>query len=436
MLIKFQNHLNSNFNQLKDKKLLLAVSGGLDSMFLMHLFHQLNYDIAIAHCNFQLRGKESDEDENFVKVKSEKLKVKSYFIRFETEKFANENKLSIQLAARKLRYDWFCQLLENENYDYLLTAHHLDDQLETFLINLSRGTGIEGLTGIPATNDKIIRPLLPFSREEILAFAEENSISWREDSSNASTKYLRNRIRHEVIPVLKTLNPNFLESFENTLEHLNQANTLVNDAAKMQFDLVVKQLDDQHIFDIPKLLELSNFKAYLYQWLKDFGFTAWNDIYDLVHANSGKQIFSETHVLLKDRNHLILFEKRDSQQSESYFVNDFNSKVNIPLNLSFCKVANISNANANCIFVDENQLKLPLVIRKWQEGDVFYPAGMSGKKKLSKFFKDEKYSLLDKQNQWLLCSNDEIVWVIGKRADQRFITKETTQNSIKIVLEE
>lgn len=436
MLTKFQNHLEQNFPYLKDKKLLLAVSGGLDSMVLMHLFHQLNYDIAIAHCNFQLRGKESDADEKFVKVKSEKLKVKSYFIRFETEKFANENKLSIQLAARKLRYDWFYQLLENENYDYLLTAHHLDDQLETFLINLSRGTGIEGLTGIPATNDKIIRPLLLFSREEILAFAEENSISWREDSSNASTKYLRNRIRHEVIPVLKTLNPNFLESFENTLEHLNQANTLVNDAAKLQFDLVVEKSNNQYIFDISKVLELSNYKAYLYQWLKDFGFTAWNDIYDLVHANSGKQIFSETHVLLKDRNHLILFEKRDSQQSESYFVNDFNSKVNIPLKLSFCKVANISNVNANCIFVDENQLKLPLVIRKWQEGDVFYPAGMSGKKKLSKFFKDEKYSLLDKQNQWLLCSNDEIVWVIGKRADQRFITKETTQNSIKIVLEE
>ena len=235
---------------------------------------------------------------------------------------------------------------------------------------------------------------------------------------------------------MKTLNPNFLESFENTLEHLNQANTLVNDAAKLQFDLVVEKSNNQYIFDISKVLELSNYKAYLYQWLKDFGFTAWNDIYDLVHANSGKQIFSETHVLLKDRNHLILFEKRDSQQSESYFVNDFNSKVNIPLNLSFCKVANISNVNANCIFVDENQLKLPLVIRKWQEGDVFYPAGMSGKKKLSKFFKDEKYSLLDKQNQWLLCSNDEIVWVIGKRADQRFITKETTQNSIKIVLEE
>jgi tRNA(Ile)-lysidine synthase len=435
MLIKFQNHLNSNFTQLKDKKILLAVSGGLDSMVLMHLFQELSYSIGIAHCNFQLRGKESDEDENFVKLQAEKLQIPIFSIQFETEKFANENKFSIQLAARKLRYDWFYQLLEEEKYDYLLTAHHLDDQLETFLINLSRGTGIEGLTGIPATNDKIMRPLLPFSREEILAFAEENLISWREDSSNASTKYLRNKIRHEVIPILKTLNSNFLISFENTLEHLNQAKALAEDAAKMQFDLVVQKSNNQYIFDIPKVLELSNYKAYLYQWLKDFGFTAWNDIYDLVHANSGKQIFSETHILLKDRNRLLLLENIEKQNFESYFVKDLESKVNIPLKLSFCKPTSISNANANCIFVDENQLKLPLVIRKWQEGDFFYPAGMIGKKKLSKFFKDEKYSLFDKQNQWLLCSNDEIVWVIGKRADQRFLTNENTKNYIKITLE-
>lgn len=435
MLTKFQNHFEQNFPYLKERKLLLAVSGGLDSMVLMHLFQELNYSIGIAHCNFQLRGKESDEDENFVKLQAEKFQIPIFSIQFETEKFANDNKLSIQLAARKLRYDWFYQILEQENYDYLLTAHHLDDQLETFLINLSRGTGIEGLTGIPATNDKIMRPLLPFSREEILAFAGENSLSWREDSSNASTKYLRNKIRHDVIPILKSLNPNFLTSFENTLEHLNQANALVNDASRNTYDLVVKQLDDQHIFDIPRLLELPNYKAYLYQWLKDFGFTAWVDIYDLVNANSGKQIFSETYVLLKDRNRLLLFEKREKHNAEIYFVKDFESKVNIPLKLSFCKVANISNVNANCIFVDENQLKLPLVIRKWQEGDVFYPAGMIGKKKLSKFFKDEKYSLFDKQNQWLLCSDDEIVWVIGKRADQRFLTNENTKNHIKITLE-
>jgi tRNA(Ile)-lysidine synthase len=435
MLTKFQNHLEQNFPHLKENKLLLAVSGGLDSMVLIHLFQELSYSIGIAHCNFQLRGKESYEDEKFVKLQAEKFQIPIFSAQYETEKFANENKLSIQLAARKLRYDWFYQLLKEEKYDYLLTAHHLDDQLETFLINLSRGTGIEGLKGIPVQNDKIIRPLLSFSREEILAFAEENAISWREDSSNASTKYLRNKIRHDVIPILKALNPNFLSTFENTLEHLNQANALVIDAAKMQFDLVVKHFDNQHIFDIQKLLELPNYKAYLYQWLKDFGFTAWNDVYNLVHANSGKQIFSETHILLKDRNRLLLFEKNNNPNSEFYFVKDFESKVNIPLKLSFCKVANVSNANANCIFVDEKQLKLPLVIRKWQEGDVFYPAGMAGKKKLSKFFKDEKYSLFDKQNQWLLCSNDEIVWVIGRRTDQRFLTNENTKNYIKITLE-
>jgi len=435
MIKQFQNHIRFNFPQLKDKKILLAVSGGLDSMVLMHLFQELSYTIGIAHCNFQLRGKESDEDEKLVKLQAEKFQIPIFSIQFETEKYANDSKLSIQLAARKLRYDWFYQILENENYDYLLTAHHLDDQLETFLINFSRGTGIEGLTGIPPQNHKIIRPLLPFSREEILAFAEENALSWREDSSNSSTKYLRNKIRHEIIPILKSLNSNFLQTFENTLEHLNQANALVNDAAKLQYDLAVEKSNNQYIFNISKVLELPNYKAYLYQWLKDFGFTAWNDVYDLVHANSGKQIFSETHVLLKDRNRLMLFEKRDLEQSESYFVNDFISKVNIPLKLSFCKPTSLSNVNANCIFVDENQLKLPLVIRKWQEGDVFYPAGMSGKKKLSKFFKDEKYSLLDKQNQWLLCSNDEIVWVIGKRADQRFTVNENTKNYIKITLE-
>jgi tRNA(Ile)-lysidine synthase len=435
MLTKFQHHIEQHFSQLKGKKLLLAVSGGLDSMVLMHLLQELGYNIGIAHCNFQLRGKESDEDENFVKFQAEKFQIPIFSTRFETEKFANTNKLSIQLAARKLRYDWFYQLLEEEKYDYLLTAHHLDDQLETFLINLSRGTGIEGLTGIPATNDKIMRPLLPFSREEILAFAEENSITWREDSSNASTKYLRNKIRHEVIPILKSLNPNFLTNFENTLEHLNQANALVNDASRNTYDLVVKQLDDQHLFDIPRLLELPNYKAYLYQWLKDFGFTAWNDIYDLVNANSGKQIFSETHVLLKDREKLILSERKSTDKSAVFFIESIDSKVNIPLKLVFSGFSGGRVVNSNCIFVDENKLKFPLTIRKWQEGDYFYPSGINGKKKLSKFFKDEKYSLLDKQNQWLLCSNDEIIWVIGKRADQRFIVNENTKNYIKITLE-
>lgn len=436
MLIKFQNHITTKFPQLKDKKLLLAVSGGIDSMVLLDLFQQLNYDIKIAHCNFQLRGKESDADELFVKVKSEKLKVKSYFIRFDTENYSKENKLSIQLAARKLRYQWFQELLLENQLDYLVTAHHLDDNVETFLINFTRGTGLEGLTGIPAQNGNIIRPLLAFSRLEIENYALENEIQWREDSSNASDKYFRNKLRHDIVPILKELNTGFLDSFQNTLHHLQQAESLVNDASKLVYEKVVEEKESQLEIHLKPLLEFQNYKAYLYQWLKSYGFSAWNDIYDLVDAQSGKQIFSETHFLLKDREKLILSVRKSSNEEEIYVIKSLDDKVNIPLKLRFYKAVNIFETHSNCIFVDESKLKFPLTIRKWQEGDYFYPSGMSGKKKLSKYFKDEKYSLLDKENQWLLGSEDQIVWVVGKRADDRFTSKETTQNIIKIVLEE
>jgi tRNA(Ile)-lysidine synthase len=436
MLTKFQHHIEQNFLQLKDKKLLLAVSGGVDSMILMHLFQQLNYDISIAHCNFQLRGEESNEDENFVKSEAEKFKIPNYFIRFDTENYSKQNKLSTQLSARKLRYAWFQELLSENQLDYLVTAHHLDDNVETFLINFIRGTGLEGLTGIPTQNGNIIRPLLPFSREEIENYAKENNIQWREDSSNASDKYFRNKLRHDIVPTLKELNTGFLDSFQNTLNHLQQAESLVDDASKLVYEKVVEVKENQLEIHLTQLLKFQNYKAYLYQWLKNYGFSAWNDIYDLVDAQSGKQVFSETHILLKDRDKLILSERKSTDKSEVFIIESLDSKVNIPLKLRFCKVVNIFESDSNCIFVDENKLKFPLTIRKWQEGDYFYPSGMNGKKKLSKYFKDEKYSLLDKENQWLLCSEDQIIWVIGKRADNRFISKETTQNSIKIVLVE
>jgi len=408
MLTKFQHHIEQNFSQLKGKKLLIAVSGGVDSMVLLDLFYKLRFDICVVHCNFQLRGKESDGDELFVQVKSKKLKVKSYFIRFDTEKYSKENKLSIQIAARKLRYNWFQVLLSENQLDYLVTAHHLDDNVETFLINFTRGTGLEGLTGIPTQNGNIIRPLLPFSREEIENYALENKIQWREDSSNTSDKYFRNKLRHDIVPLLKELNTGFLDSFQNTLHHLQQAESLVNDASKLVYEKVVLVKENQLEIQLKPLLTFQNYKSYLYQWLKEYRFSAWNDIYDLVEAQSGKQVFSNTHVLLKDRNKLILSERKAASKTEVYFIDSIESKVNIPLKLSFCKVLNISEINSNCIFVDEDKIKFPLTIRKWQEGDAFYPLGMTGKKKLSKYFKDEKYSLLDKENQWLLCSADQM----------------------------
>ena len=434
MLTKFQNHIEQNFLQLKDKKLLLAVSGGVDSMVLLDLFYKLRFDICVVHCNFQLRGKESKGDEMLVREICQDSYIPYFIESFDTTEFAKINKLSIQLAARKLRYDWFQEII-SLGFDYVLTAHHLDDNVETFLINFTRGTGLEGLTGIPAQNGNIIRPLLPFSREEIENYAQANQIQWREDSSNASDKYFRNKLRHNIVPTLKELNTGFLDSFQNTLNHLQQAESLVEDASKLVYEKVVEEKENQLEIHLKPLLQFENYKAYLYQWLKAYEFSAWNDIYDLVEAQSGKQVFSETHVLLKDREKLILTERKSIDKSEVFIIESLDSKVNIPLKLRFYKGVNIFETNSNCIFVDENKLKFPLTIRKWQEGDYFYPAGMNGKKKLSKYFKDEKYSLLDKENQWLLCSEDQIVWVIGKRADDRFTSKETTQNSIKIVLE-
>ena len=432
MLSTFENHIMTSFSHLKGKKLLLATSGGIDSMVLVHLLLKLNSKVGIAHCNFKLRGNESDADENFVKQFAKENQIPFHTISFQTEKYATENKLSIQLAARKLRYDWFNEVLEKENYDYLLTAHHLDDQVETFLINFTRGTGLEGLTGIPSQNGKIIRPLLPFSREEIENYTKENQISWREDSSNASDKYLRNKMRHAIIPILKELNPSFLASFQKTLNHLNETNNLSEDASKMVYEKVVEEFDDKIEINIQQLLQFNNYKSYLYQWLKEYGFTSWEDIFDLVSAQSGKQVFSETHVVLKDREKLIVFSQSKNEELQEYFINEKVKTLKVPLNISLCKVDNISNTTNNIIFVDEDKIQFPLVVRKKQEGDIFQPSGMEGKKKLSKYFKDEKYSLIDKEKQWILASNNTIVWIIGKRADQRFLAHETTQNIIKI----
>ncbi|MGH2667221.1 tRNA lysidine(34) synthetase TilS [Flavobacterium sp.] len=434
MLQKLQNHLNATFPFLNGKKLLLATSGGVDSMVMADLFQKLKYQIALAHCNFQLRGLESFGDQKFVQDYADTHTIPVFTTLFDTKGFAEDYKLSTQVAARELRYNWFYELLENEKFDYLLTAHHADDNIETFLINLIRGTGMDGLTGIPEQNRQVIRPLLIFSRTEIEAYAEENNITWCEDSSNASDKYLRNKIRHDIVPVLKELNPNFPASFQKTLNYLQEAQVMVEDAAIMVYQQVAKESDDVINFDLKKLKQLPNYHSYLYQWLKEYGFSAWEDIYELTDAQSGKQIFSKNYRLLKDRNFLILEEIKEVA-TPVYFINSIESDVKIPLNLIICKADDISTSKNTIIFVDEDAIQFPLVIRKWQEGDYFYPSGMNGKKKLSKYFKDEKMSLIDKENTWLLCSDDQIVWVIGKRSDQRFIATKTTTNIIQLELQ-
>ena len=436
MLQKFKNHLLHNFQFLKDKKLLLATSGGIDSMVMLHLFQQLESQIAIAHCNFQLRGIESFEDQKFIQDYADANAVPVYITQFDTTTFAEDYKLSTQVAARELRYNWFYELLETEEYDYILTAHHADDNLETFLINLSRGTGLDGLTGIPDQNENVVRPLLAFSQQEIEEYAKLNNIQWREDSSNASDKYVRNKIRHHLVPLLKELNPNFISSFQKTQNYLQEAKDMVDDAAIMVYQQVATQEDENISFDLIKLKKLPNYKSYLYQWLNEFGFTAWNDIYDLVESQSGKYVLSSEYRLLKDRETLILSPVDFSVEKQEYFIDANQTVVNVPLNITFSPVADRTIVSNKTIFVDSNKLQYPLLLRRWNEGDQFQPFGMDGKsKKISKFFKDEKLSLLEKENTWLLCSNNRIVWIVGHRQDERFKIENTTKNILKIQLD-
>ena len=433
---KFENHIAQNFSFLIGKSLLLATSGGIDSMVMVDLFHKLPFEIAMAHCNFQLRGLESFGDQNFVQNFAEANEIPLFLTQFDTKAFAKDYKLSTQVAARELRYNWFYELLETKKYDYILTAHHADDNLETFLIHLSRGTGLDGLTGIPAQNGKVIRPLLLFSRDEIEQYATDNSIEWREDSSNASDKYLRNKIRHNLVPILKELNPDFLTSFCKTQAHLHESRKMAEDASIMVYQQVAKDEGDQIHFDLNQLKKLPNYKSYLYDWLKEYGFSAWDDIYDLVDGQSGKQVFSSDFRLLKNRDFLILSPENLDDEEEEYYIFKDQKEVNIPINLSFSKVSDISLVSNTTIFVDEDKLWFPLVLRRWRQGDNFQPIGMEGKsKKVSKFFKDNKLSLIEKENVWILCSDNQIVWILGFRQDERFKIGNRTKKILKIQLE-
>jgi len=304
MKADLQEHINQNLSFLTDEKLLIAISGGIDSVVLTDLMHQLKFSISLAHCNFSLRGKESNKDEQFVKNLGEKLNAPTFTIQFDTDKYATENGISTQMAARDLRYNWFEKICKKNNIDYIITAHQKDDVIETFIINLTRGTGLNGLTGIPEINGNIVRPLLPFDRNDILIYATKNKLQWREDQSNSSIKYVRNKIRHKIVPVLKELNPSLLDSFQNTLENLKGSQQIVKDRIENIKQKVTITLNNELHFDVLKLKNLSNPKVYLFQLLNEYGFTEWDDITNLLDAQSGKFVISKTHRLLKNRDYL------------------------------------------------------------------------------------------------------------------------------------
>lgn len=433
MFQEFQDRLEQAFPFLRETPLLLAVSGGVDSVVLTHLCRKAELNISLAHCNFNLRGEESDKDEQFVQDLADALELEVFIEHFDTEKYAGEQKKSIQVAARELRYKWFNNLQQALGFQYVLTAHHANDSLETFLINFLRGTGLDGLTGIPDKNEEVVRPLLPFSRAEIEQYARRNNLQWRDDSSNASTKYLRNKIRHDIIPALEEINPQLLASFQKTREHLGQSAALVEDYISAIFPKVARESKFGYSFNIELLQMLPNVRAVLYELFKPFGFTEWDDVHHLLEAHTGKMVMSATHRLIKDRNELLLTVLPDEEEEKHYEIDEDEDVLMIGMGtFHLSSVEEMEEMGSNILYVDKDKLRFPLRVRKWKEGDHFHPFGMQGTKKLSKFFKDNKLSLPEKENTWILCSGNDIVWVIGQRADARFSVDENTANILQI----
>lgn len=414
-------------------------------MVLCDLFDQMGLQFDLAHCNFNLRGESSDMDERFVQNEAQKRNLELFATSFDTKEYARENKLSIQMAARELRYDWFKKIVDAHKLDYLVTAHHADDTLETFFINLSRGTGIDGLTGIPDHTEWIIRPMLPFSKKEIQAYALNKGLEWREDHSNEDTKYLRNKIRKELVPVLKELNPNFLDSFSASLENLSGSRKIIKD----KMDEVLKDIVEPSSkseteglkLKVAQLLNYASNSAYLYHIFHPYGFNHIKDIRSLLKSQSGKQVFSNTHRLIKHGDYLLLSPLEAKPDPSVFFeVNENQSSLNLGNELINFKNMEVkdgfrTNKGAHLAQFDKSLLCFPLIVRKWRKGDYFCPLGMTGKKKLSAFFKDQKYSLLQKENIWLLCSGEDIIWLIGKRMDNRYKVTEKTKNILNVSLD-
>lgn len=414
-------------------KLLVGVSGGIDSVVLTHLINRLGNDFAIAHCNFNLRDAESDGDESFVKEIAESYGVNCYTVSFPTADYSMEKGISIEMAARELRYTWFEKIRKENGFDKIVVAHHLDDVLETFILNLSRGTGIRGLSGIKVISGKVIRPLLIATRAEIEQYAQENELDFRFDSSNDDLHYRRNKVRHQVLPLLEEMNPSFRANLHRTIQNLAVTEKVYLDRIEEIRKLIVKPERNWTTLDKGKLLLQQPFKVYLFEMVKPYGFNAAtsDQIADSLNSISGNQFFSPTHRLIVDREKLIITPIEPTNMELYYVERDqdmvydpFEMKITIETHLPGYK---IPRENHIAVF-DLDKINFPLVIRKWQQGEYFRPLGMSDFKKVSNYFIDEKFSIPEKENTWVIASDNKILWIVGHRIDDRFkVTKETSE---------
>lgn len=440
LLQKFTEFNHDKHLANRKKKCLLTVSGGMDSMVMCDLFFRAGFPFAIAHCNFNLRGKESDGDEQLVKSLTKKYKVEVFTKSFATKEYAEQKNISIQLAARELRYAWFEELRKEKQLDLIATAHHLNDNIETIIYNLIKGTGIRGLRGIPVRHEHIIRPLLFASREEIAGYQKENALAFREDSSNADDKYTRNKIRHLLIPFMKEINPSLEKTFGDKIDLFTELEALYEKQVNKPVKGLFLQRKEDIYIPIAKLKKTKNAATILFEYLKDLGFNAEqvDDMLANLDSIPGKQFLTDKARIIKDRRFFIL-----TQLSQKDFTTQLIQKddteiqlSNAHLKLSVVKREDLKiSADKNLAFIDLAKLEFPLTVRHWKQGDYFYPFGMKmKKKKLKKFFTDQKVALNEKETIWVIESNQKIVWVAGHRMDERFKVGENTGEVLRVQL--
>jgi tRNA(Ile)-lysidine synthase len=423
-------------------RILLAVSGGMDSVAMATLFHQAGFSFGIAHCNFGLRRADSDADLLFVQALAEQLHVSFFSKKMDTLAYASDEGLSIQMAARELRYEWFEELLAAYDYQYLATAHHADDQIETLFINLIRGTGITGLHGILPKHDKIVHPMLFAYREDIEKFIIENHLEYRTDSSNLSLKYLRNQIRHQLIPILRSIEPNYQRLITESIYRIREAESIYHEQVKARLHGLIQTDKEVTKIMIENVKSLKSQRSYIYEMLSPYGFNypTIERIISALDEIPGKQFISKSHRLLKDREYLLIYRKdlTDKHVPNNILIDNDILFLEDPLRLKFSVIEewkdNIVTDQPSVACLDYDELTFPLELRKWKKGDYFYPFGSKGRKKISDFFIDEKMSLYEKENTWLFISGEAIIWVIGKRIDNRYCITAKTRKIFQIKL--
>jgi len=423
-----------------EERMLLAVSGGIDSVVLFHLFVRSGYSFAVAHCNFQLRGKESDKDDHFVQDLAEEAKIQFFSRSFETEAYSKMHGISIQMAARELRRTWFSELKQANNFDKIATAHHLNDSIETALFNLAKGTGIAGLMGIQPKKEDYVRPLLFSTRQMIEDYAALQQLKWREDRSNSSVKYSRNLIRHHVIPELKKINPNLEQTFAQTSEKIVGASAILGDVVNAKKSELLHRVKDLTVIDKLSLAAVGNTPILVYEMLEEFGFnyTQIKDMLQSLHGQTGKVFHSGTHQITIDRKQVFIEKRQSNVHSYWKIFKDESEKHIEGVQFHFEKLGAQNTSikrDKQMAMLDLDKLRFPLSFRHWKHGDAFFPLGMQHKKKVSDFMIDEKIPVNLKKQMLLLLSGNDIVWLVGHRIDERYKITQYTKEIFRIYFE-